>query len=1029
MDAISQKYPSRVSLKDGLGNVLTYEQMSRKVACMSNALFKCKSNIYEGSTRVAVFQVPSVDWICSMLAIMRVGAIYVPLDLRSGLSRLAAIVKECKPSVILVHSKTIDQVPGLDVHVTTTTVIDVDSLPQSSSYVADVPIWANSSSHAIILYTSGSTGVPKGIALSHYALQNQMEGCISRWGFDEEIVLQQSAYSFDLSVFQIYLSLLTGGTMYCVPREARGDASAIIKIITEERITTTCGVPSELLTWLRFGSKELLHRSQYRMMVSGGEPFSTTLAQELRALGKADLRTVNLYGPAEATISSSTIEVLYHDDTEVLQRPAPAGYTMPNYAVYILDEKLDPVPAGVPGQIAIAGSISSGYVDNSALNEDCFVPNPFASSGWKEKGWTIMHLSGDKGRLRASDGALIFEGRLAGDTQVKLRGIRIELQEVESVIVAAAKGAVASAVASVRGEDMAESIVAHVVVSRTRHSSLAYSYEQQESFLQQLIQDLPLPQYMRPTVLVPLDAMPLTVSGKIDRRAINELSLVSKIHPKLAHCLTRDLNRTESLLKDIWLSLMRNNSSKTPYPDDALIDAETDFFNIGGNSLLLMNLRAKIRDTFGAELSLLQLFEGSSLTSMASKIDNDNQQSEGAAVHQHSIDWENETKVEPLGAIDSYSTSSSAHFQNPLSNDALPYFPTQVGKIVVLTGATGFLGRHILTSLLANKPSTFSIRRIHCIAVRQPDQLEAVVSSDDRVRVYAGNLAAPRLGLSIVDAQRIFYETDTVIHNGADVSFLKSYASLRAANVHSTKELVRLLHVYRYRRSPAPAFHYISSTGVAQLLNQSTTSDFSPASVSSTLPPALPDGSDSYVATKWACERFLERFNNEDIEPYKLNEEEAVLTLRVTIHRPSSITSGAEAEAPPKGSGIVQSLLHYCRLLHAVPKDLPELWHGWIDLVDVDSVADGVVKHVLDSNCMSNATNDLRYVHHSGDHQMPVARLQAWLEEESGDAFDPLPGQEWLERARQAKMDEMVAEFMGSMGKGRKLFTPKILKE
>src|SRR5450759_4778213 len=144
-----------------------------------------------------------------------------------------------------------------------------------------------------------------------------MEGAIALWQFKSEIVLQQSAYSFDLSVWQIYLALLSGGTSVTAPAASRNDPVALTNLIYQEGVTATCGVPSEYSTWFRFGDTQKLQESKWRMIVSGGEQFSGVLVQELRDLGKSDLRAVNLYGPAEATVSATQIEVLYQDENSL----------------------------------------------------------------------------------------------------------------------------------------------------------------------------------------------------------------------------------------------------------------------------------------------------------------------------------------------------------------------------------------------------------------------------------------------------------------------------------------------------------------------------------------------------------------------------------------------------------------------------------------------------------------------------------------------------------------------------------------
>ncbi|RYP45619.1 hypothetical protein DL768_008056 [Monosporascus sp. mg162] len=925
VEAISRKCPSHTALRDGLGNTLTYEEMLDRVARISKALYEARCPIEQGS-RVAVLQEPGVDWVCSMLAIMRVGAAYVPLDPNYGLPRLKLIVYESKPSAVLIHSRTVDQAAVFGFNGKITATINIDALDRHQAPI-EVPIRSASRSPAIIMHTSGSTGTPKGIVLSHGAIQSHVEGCISIWGINNcEVVLQQSPYGFDLSVFEIYLALLTVGTLYIVSREDRGDAPAITNIIAKEGITVACGVPSEIMSWLQYGDCDLLRKSTLRMMVAGGEPFSTLLVHELRALGKNDLKAMNIYGPTEATISATYFEVRYNDDPELLEQPAPAGYSMPNYTIYILDENMKSVPAGIPGHIAIAGPISSGYVNNSELQKARFVSDPIAPSESKEREWNAMYLSGDRGYLRSSDGALIFQGRMAGDTQIKLRGFRIELQDIESNIVTAANGAIARAVCSHHG-DPSEFLVAHI----TFVPGHGLSRGEQVDFLENLRRSLPLPHYMLPTVIVPLDAMPLTISGKLDRRRIRELPL-PELHHHTTLSPTRELNPIETLLKGMWHAVFSDNEVPLPGP----IDAESDFFQVGGNSLLLVSLQAKIREVSGIKLPLIQLFEASSLASMATRV-YDTAPVNMAGNSRHGINWESETSVDNLDVGDYYSTSAT-HVPGTVGSVG-PLSTFSPGKVVILTGATGFLGRHILSYLLANP----SVERVHCVAVRNPSSLDSF-RNHGRITVYSGKLDAPRLGLSQVESRQVFRDADTIIHNGADVSFLKTYASLRASNVASTKEMVRMFLAYRGSRvDPSPSissFHYISTVGVAQLNHNLP--ELAPASVSWFQPP--PNVAEGYIATKWASERFLERLvaRLENQDPSARREG----LLRVVIHRPSSVT-GPDA---PRKMDIIQNFLHYCRQLNAVPEDIGDVWQGWIDLVDVRMVAEGITRQVFDSH-------------------------------------------------------------------------------
>ncbi|KAF2431623.1 putative hybrid NRPS/PKS enzyme [Tothia fuscella] len=951
LDEITRDNPSKVALTDGNGQKLTYAEMASRVNEIANTLIATAGGARQHNPRIGVLQTPGTDWICSILAIQRIGGTYIPLDLKSGLPRLAAIAEESKLSFILTQEDTVHHAHSLKPE--GSQIVNISQMSTDSSTTS--PNLAQSESTAIILFTSGSTGTPKGIALSHRALQNQMEGAIEMWQFKSQIVLQQSAYSFDLSVWQIYLALLSAGTLVIAPVASRNDPIALTNLIKREGVTITCGVPSEYMTWLRFGDVQELRDSNWKMIVSGGEQFSEVLVRQLRDLGKLDLRAMNLYGPAEATVSATQIEVLFRDE-ESLKERIPAGNPMPNYAIYILDGD-DPVPVGVPGEIVIAGSISSGYTNSEQLNKERFVKNPFASSVWLMKGWDVMHRSGDRGRIRASDGALVFEGRIAGDTQIKLRGVRIELRDIESSMLAAARGHLSNAIVSVRGED--EYLVAHAVFSQ----SSSIDKDSKEQFLLDLAKNLHVPSYMKPSLVLSLDQIPLNASGKVDRIAIRQLPLPHATPQDENTTFTGDLSTTEAHLKSIWLSIVPQDVSTRHK-----VGPQSDFFQIGGSSILLIKLQAAIKKFFSISVPLLHLFEFSTLQQMA------------AAIEQH-----DELEISPVIDFD-IETELELELRQIRTNPRKQVIDAPKDNAVVITGSTGFLGRELLRQLVISD----SVTKIYCIALRNP-----IDQKSSKIEKFRGDLTLPLLGLSEDDARAIFTKANIIIHNGADVSFLKTYQSLKAANLTSTKELVRLASVF----GTNTRFHYVSTAGVSQLIDGDVLHQ---ASVAASKPPT--NGSNGYIATKWASERFLEKANKD-------------INLSVAIHRPSSVFG----EGAPS-SDIMQNLLRLSRELKAVPE--LDFWHGYIDLVSVQNVASGILSQAEDGG----VSDVVRYIHHSGEVEIPVRELKAYLEKESEAEFEVLVPEEWARRSRGLGLHELVASYMLSRNGGVNLNTPRIGK-
>lgn len=952
VDTMVGKYGNKLAIKDGLGNRLTYSEMATRANTIAAALDAAQ--IGSGS-RVGVFQEPSAHWVCSLLAIMRIGAIYLPLDPRSTTGRLAAIVKDCQPIAILVHSTTVKEAPALN---SQAKLINISSLPMGS--INAIPNRAEPEAPAAIIYTSGSTGVPKGIVLKHSSLRNNTEWATQLFNFNLDAVLQQSSFSFDMSLSQILIGIANGGSLYIASQSARGDPIALAKIIASEGISFTQATPSEYTSWLQHGGSQLLQSSSWRIAISGGEQITQVLKKEFQALGKPDLRLFNGYGPTEITFTSNSLELPYQNHSNESEERVPGGFTWPTYSVRIVDENLNAVPVGIPGEILIGGAgVAWGYLNNQELTAQRFIPDEFASAEYRSNGWTTMHRTGDRGRLRR-DGALMIEGRIQGDTQIKLRGQRIELRDIESTILQAANGALVEAVVSLRSySEESQFLVAHVEFSPS------YPADDRDRFLRQLIPSLPLPQYMRPAMVIPLDHIPMNSSLKLDRLAIGALPLPQFSQQKPQSV---ELNDTEVQLIQLWGEVIPRDVA-----NHHNLSSDSDFFNVGGSSLLLVNLRTLIQKQFDVDLPLVRLFEASTLGGMAALLGNNQEMPKS-----NLIDWDSE--IQPSSDLSQM--------------DLPPSKTTQLAgqpKVIVLTGATGFVGKAILRHLLEDD----NIKEVHCIAVRQSSNRLAVLSSRKLV-VHTGDLTLPRFGLSGKDASTIFGAADAIIHNGADVSFLKTFHSLKQANVESTKELIRMSLPHRI------PFHYISSASVAHLSGRA---EFEEISAAEYRPPE--DGSDGYTATKWVCERYLEKVSEQ-------------FSMPVWIHRPSSVT-GEDAPA----LDIMTNLLNFSRLMKAVP--LSTSWHGYFDFISVDLVAQSIVREVCDHK--EPSMSRITFLHHSGELEIPVPVMKDYLEREAGAKFETLPLSQWAVEAKRFGLDDMVAAYLSTVdGVTQPIIFPRLLR-
>ncbi|KUJ20445.1 polyketide synthetase [Mollisia scopiformis] len=943
IDQMIAEHPDKISLQETSGKSWTYQQLDAKVNQISSALLH--ANITPRSV-VAVYQEASPHFVFSLLAILRIGATYVPLDSTIPQARLCVILAECKPSALLANGSTLDQISSLGL-LPSVIVFNVSNLPNEK--IATRAVTISPSDPAAILFTSGSTGVPKGVVLSHGSLRNHLEALTERHGFGIETVLQQSSVGFDMSLNQIFIALSHGGTLVIVPEAVRKDPVAVAKILLEQKITYTSATPSEYLSWFRHGYTDLFQSKWWRYATAGGEQFSTELLHVFRSLNghfEHQLHAFNAYGPTEGSMSSNELEVsLDNSDSQHI----PAGRALPNYAIYIMDESSNPLPIGFPGEIFIAGAgVAKQYLNNSDETREKFLKDPQPTSFATKRGWDRMYRTGDKGRL-LSDGTLEVLGRIEGDTQVKLRGLRIEMRDIEQSILETAKGEVTEVIVTPRGDP--KFLVAHAVLSPSA------SMGNEGEFLRLLSSSLPLPQYMRPAAIIAIDSMPLNSSGKIDRQALQKLPIPTsseRTHPE------RELTVTESKLVQVWEEVLPQQMA-----DIHTIDEASDFFHVGGNSMLLIELRERVKQKFQVGLPLIRLFEHSTLGAMATTIQD---LSVGKATE---INWEIETEV--------------PHDFSRLNLRPISVRSNRSPRTIVLTGSTGFLGNYILR-LLVEAPG---VERIHCIAIRNSDKL-AEFADSEKVVVHYGDLSLPRCGLSDVEAASIFDAADAIIHNGADVSFLKTYSSLRVPNLGSTKELVKLALP---RQVP---FHFISTGTVGKL---SKTEFLAPESLAKFVPgPSFADG---YAASKWSSEVFLEKVHKQ-------------LGLPTFIHRPSSITRNQAGE-----TDIVSNVLKFSSIIKALPES--NQWTGYVDLISLENAATGIVDSVLQEDPVNGARNNVEYLHHAGEKVIPAKSIKEFLSADQRSRWESLSMQDWVDKAVQKGMNPLVGEFLRSADKGQGL--------
>ncbi|KAL3417500.1 beta-ketoacyl synthase domain-containing protein [Phlyctema vagabunda] len=932
IDQVCQTSGCKVALMDGTGKVFTYSDMKNRIEAIAEALQK---NGVGAGSRVLVFQQAACDWVCSMLAIMRTGAIYVPLDLRNPMIRLAGVAKDCEPKAVVVDTSTLSKAPQLNVDAS---IIDLSTIKSRAS--TNIANSAQADSPAAILYTSGSTGTPKGIVVTHAGLRNEIEGYTKMWKLGAECVLQQSAFTFNHSSDQIYTGLVNGGTVYIVPWEKRGSPLEITEIIRKHSITYTKGTPSEYLMWMQYGSDNLRGASEWRFAFGGGENMTTAVVKKFSSLALPQLRVFNSYGPTEISISSTKMEIPYNERSllESIGR-IPCGYSLPNYNMFVVDEQLRPLPAGMPGELCIGGAgVSLGYFKNKELTSQQFVRNPFASHEDISRGWRTMYRTGDISHLN-EDGAMVFHSRMHGDNQVKIRGIRIELSDIESNIISASKAVLNDAVVTLREGDV-DLLVAHVVFASN------HAISDKETFLEGLLANLPLPQYMIPVIAIPLSELPLTNHSKIDRKALKNMEL-----PKRNQIAQQDteLTRTMLQLKAVWQDVLGKSIEMLALD----INPSISFFAIGGNSLLVIRLQQRIRRAFNVSIPLVDLLGANTLAQMASKIDEN-------SIVEHT-NWEQETAPPPI--------------PNFLKNVSVTPSSPSKAKIILVTGGTGFIANYLLPLLNANS----HVSTIHCVAVRD-NHFNGLrkLSGSSKIIYHDGNLAWPKLGLSEEDFRSLSSQVDVILHLGGTRSFWDDYNVLRSTNVLSTKELVKLA---------APRclpIHYISTIGV--LPRERATSEAISAAASS--PPD--NGSNGYIATRWASERILERSGES-------------LGISSTILR---FLPSVEQESAPQL--VLKEFLRFVDLTRLVPDTSG--WEGRLEMIPAQQVA----RYLCDSLLLGLGADQkdkktTQFFHYENRITITMAELSSYIIEQRGNEdFEKEPIVKWMGRIKKLGFDYLL---------------------
>ena len=525
---------------------------------------------------VAIAAERSPQLLIGLLAILKAGGAYVPLDPDYPPERLAYMLQDCGAALLLTQSHLLANLPRVD----GTSVIAMDSL-KLDRWPSHAPgLHLHGDNLAYVIYTSGSTGQPKGVGNTHGALSERLQWMQTTYALDaSDVLMQKAPISFDVSVWECFWPLMTGCRLVLAGPGEHRDPQRIAQVVQQFGVTTLHFVPPLLRL---FVDEPLAQQcASLRRLFSGGEALPAELRNRvLQQLPNIELH--NRYGPTETAINVTHWHCRHEDGER-----SPIGRPLGNVVCRVLDNELNLLPAGVPGELCIGGSgLARGYLDRPGLTAERFIADPQGAPGAR------LYRTGDQVRWSA-DGALHYLGRL--DQQVKLRGFRLEPQEIEARLLA--QPFVAQAAVLIRDTAVGPQLIGY-------YTALDNTLAQDEHNAQlNAALAAELPDYMVPTQLLRLDAMPLSPSGKLDRRALPEPLWQVREH-------VEPQTELEQRIAAIWCEVLGQTQ----------IGLHDDFFALGGHSLLATQIVSRVRQACDVELALRTLFDASELGAFAEHV-------------------------------------------------------------------------------------------------------------------------------------------------------------------------------------------------------------------------------------------------------------------------------------------------------------------------------------------------------------------------------------------------------------------------
>lgn len=737
-----KKTPNKIAVSIN-NKEITYKELNEKANQLAHYL------IIKGIKQdvpVGIRINKSLEMIIGIIAIIKAGGCYLPIDLSYPEERVKFMLEDSKAKLLLTNSKCLDK-DKMNINLETVDLEDESIYIKDSKNIKTI----NKPDDLLyIIYTSGSTGTPKGTMITHRNVVRLMKNDEFLFDFsDKDIWTMFHSVAFDFSVWEMYGALLYGGKLVLVPEDIAKNPKQFLDLLRKEKVTVLNQTPTFFYNLLDQELKEKDSELKVRYIIFGGEALKPNLIKSWKDKYNFT-KLINMYGITETTVHVTFKEL---NDNDLLSDKSNIGVPIPTLKTYILDEKLRMLPIGVEGEICVAGDgVCRGYLNREELNKAKFVENPYKKG---EK----LYRSADSAIL-GIDGNLYYKGRI--DNQVKIRGFRVELGEIETKLLKHPKISKCVVLAE-KKSDKDSHLVAYIVCNED------VKIEELKQYMKDLV-----PVYMIPNYFVKLDKMPVNSNGKVDRKILKSINYTIEKETKFE----APRNDFEKLLKKVIEEEMNINN----------VGIDDDILNLGADSLTLMRIVARLLEN-NVEISIQKFYEQKTIRNISDTINTQ------------------DTDINNIETNLYYKFDNKEPYEKIVFNN------------VLLTGATGFLGAHMLYDIIKNTNAN-----VYCL-IRDKDNIDAETRlinklkfyfnnelleyMGNRIKVIKGDITKSNLGLSEEQYNSIGYKIDLIMHSAAIVNHYGRKEIFELVNVTGTNNIIEFCNRFKIK------LNYVSTISVS----------------------------------------------------------------------------------------------------------------------------------------------------------------------------------------------------------------------